>query len=175
VEKWIHSDSVSYISNYKDIFGRRFATHIAERLRQIRRAKKLSQNDIQKRTGLVRFYISRVENGYTVPSLETLQKFALALEIPLYQLFYEKKHDAKQSPVSRQKSRKVKDWTTSRKGQRILARLRRAASRMSRRDRQLLLAFAAEIANSQRSRKTPTCEPVVGDGVQQPISDSPVR
>ena len=62
---------------------------IGTRLRKLREDKKLSQGDIEERTGLLRCYISRVENGHTVPSLETLERLASALEIPLYQLFYE--------------------------------------------------------------------------------------
>jgi transcriptional regulator with XRE-family HTH domain len=55
----------------------------------MREEKKLSQGDIEKRTGLLRCYVSRVENGHTVPAIETLEKLARALECPLYQLFYE--------------------------------------------------------------------------------------
>src|SRR5438034_10173994 len=62
---------------------------IGTRLRKLREDKKLSQGDIEERTGLLRCYISRVENGHTVSSLETLERLASALEIPLYQLFYE--------------------------------------------------------------------------------------
>ena len=62
---------------------------IGTRLRELREAKKLSQGDIEKRTGLLRCYISRVENGHTVPAIETLEKLASAMEIPLYQLFYD--------------------------------------------------------------------------------------
>ena len=62
---------------------------MGERLRTIRESKKLSQGDIEKRTGMLRCYTSRVENGHTVPSLDTLAKYAQALEIPLYQLFYD--------------------------------------------------------------------------------------
>src|SRR5258708_39232736 len=62
---------------------------IGTRLRKLREDKDFSQGDIEKRTGLLRCYISRVENGHTVPSLETLERLASALEIPLYQLFYE--------------------------------------------------------------------------------------
>ena len=47
---------------------------IGQRLRDIREMKNLSQDDIEEATGLVRPYISRVENGHTVPSIETLQK-----------------------------------------------------------------------------------------------------
>jgi transcriptional regulator with XRE-family HTH domain len=62
---------------------------IGERLRTIRESKNFSQGDIEKRTGMLRCYTSRVENGHTVPSIETLAKYAQALEIPLYQLFYD--------------------------------------------------------------------------------------
>ena len=60
---------------------------IGAKLRELRLAKNLSQGDIQKRTGLIRCYTSRVEHGHTVPSVETLVKYAHALEIPLYRLF----------------------------------------------------------------------------------------
>jgi transcriptional regulator with XRE-family HTH domain len=62
---------------------------LADRLRELREGKSLSQGDIEKRTGLLRCYISRVENGHTVPAIETLEKMARALEIPLYHLFYD--------------------------------------------------------------------------------------
>jgi transcriptional regulator with XRE-family HTH domain len=62
---------------------------VGERLRTIRESKNLSQGDIEKRTGLIRCYTSRVENGHTVPSIETLAKYAQALDIPLYQIFYD--------------------------------------------------------------------------------------
>src|SRR5713101_111315 len=62
---------------------------IGQRLRDIREAKNLSQDDIAKATGFVRPYISRVENGHTVPSVETLEKWARALRMPLYQILYE--------------------------------------------------------------------------------------
>ncbi len=60
---------------------------IGDRLRAIREAKKLFQGDIEERSGLKRSYVSRVENGHTIPSVETLEKLARALEVPLYQLF----------------------------------------------------------------------------------------
>jgi len=62
---------------------------IGERLRTIRESKSLSQGDIEKRTGMLRCYTSRVENGHTVPSIETLAKYAQALDFPLYQIFYD--------------------------------------------------------------------------------------
>jgi transcriptional regulator with XRE-family HTH domain len=56
---------------------------IGDRLRELREAKELSQGDIEKRPGLLRCYISRVENGHTVPAIETLEKMARALEVPI--------------------------------------------------------------------------------------------
>ncbi len=60
---------------------------IGNRLRQIRGAKGLSQGHIEKRTGFFRCYISRIECGYTIPTLETLGKWAKALNVPLYRVF----------------------------------------------------------------------------------------
>jgi len=62
---------------------------IGDRLRALREQKNLSQGHIEKRTGLLRCYVSRVENGHTVPSVSTLEKWARALDVPLYQIFYE--------------------------------------------------------------------------------------
>ncbi len=56
-------------------------------IRSFRQKKGLSQGDLEKRTGLMRCYISRVENGHTVPSIETLSRIARALEAPLSELF----------------------------------------------------------------------------------------
>lgn len=62
---------------------------IAKRLRELRESKGLSQGDIERRSGLLRSYISRVEGGYTAPSLSTLEKFAKALGVEPYQLLFE--------------------------------------------------------------------------------------
>src|SRR6266705_4275428 len=62
---------------------------IGDRLRELREEKKFSQGEIEKRTGLLRCYVSRVKNGHTIPAVETLEKFARALEVPMYQLFYD--------------------------------------------------------------------------------------
>jgi transcriptional regulator with XRE-family HTH domain len=56
---------------------------------QLRESKHMSQGDIEKRTGLLRCYTSRVENGHTVPSVETLEKLAAAFDVPLWKIFYE--------------------------------------------------------------------------------------
>src|SRR6202023_4175398 len=77
---------------------------ISDRLKALRELKELSQGDIEKRTGLLRCYISRVENGHTVPAVETLEKMARALEVPMYRLF----HDG-EVPASLSKLKPPKD------------------------------------------------------------------
>src|SRR5271170_5678355 len=96
---------------------------IGERLKALREQKKMSQGDIEKRTGLLRCYISRAENGHSVPAIETLEKIARALGIPLYQLFYE--GEKPPAPVP-----KVDDdgWGGSGRDARALHRFRRLMS-----------------------------------------------
>ena len=77
---------------------------IGERLRELREEKKFSQGEIEKRTGLLRCYISRVENGHTVPAVETLEKFARALEVPMYQLFYDGEEPPKAPNLPKRKT-----------------------------------------------------------------------
>src|SRR5271156_803100 len=83
---------------------------IGDRLREMREGKKLSQGDIEKRTGLLRCYISRVENGHTVPAIETLEKLARALEVPLYQLFYDGEEPPKLPNLAKRKSSEAIAW-----------------------------------------------------------------
>ena len=78
--------------------------NIGDRLRTLREEKKFTQGDIEKRTGVLRTYLSRVENGHTVPSVETLEKFARALEIPMYQFFYESEEPPKLPNLLKRKS-----------------------------------------------------------------------
>jgi len=63
--------------------------NIGTTIRGYRLQKGMSQGDIEKKTGLLRCYLSRVENGHTVPSLETLQKIARALDLQLSEFFAE--------------------------------------------------------------------------------------
>jgi transcriptional regulator with XRE-family HTH domain len=79
---------------------------MGDRLRALREQKGLSQGDIEERTGLIRCYVSRVENGHTVPAVETLEKFARALEVPMYQLFYDDK-EPPSLPVSQNRKTSV--------------------------------------------------------------------
>jgi transcriptional regulator with XRE-family HTH domain len=95
---------------------------IGDRLRQLREDQNLSQGDIEKRTGLLRCCISRVENGHTVPAVETLEKFARALEVPVYQLFYEGNEAPADLP--KRKSAADDEWGGRGKDARVLARFR---------------------------------------------------
>ena len=79
---------------------------IGERIRALRETKGLTQGDIEERCGLLRCYTSRVENGHTVPSLETIEKIARALEIPLYQVFYDGEKPPEIEPVVMDRRRK---------------------------------------------------------------------
>jgi transcriptional regulator with XRE-family HTH domain len=121
---------------------------IGRRLRQLREEKTLSQGDIEKRTGLLRCYISRVENGHTVPSLETLERLAAALEVPLYQLFYE----GEEPPVlpnlsARQTTEDLAVSEEAEKENRFFEKVRRVLGRIDEKDRQLLLYMAQKLAS----------------------------
>jgi transcriptional regulator with XRE-family HTH domain len=117
---------------------------IGDRLKELREAKNLSQGDIEKRTGLLRSYTSRVENGHTIPSVETLEKYASALEIPLYKLFYDDTEPL-QKPIKA--ATKANPEKGSRgKDDRVLRRIAKSVSRMDDQDRQLLIHMAAKFA-----------------------------
>jgi len=122
---------------------------ICDRLRELRESKNLSQGDIEKRTGLLRCYISRVENGHTVPAVETLEKLARALEVPLYQLFY----DGEKPPqVSNLLKRKTSDdilWGSKGKDAIYLHKLRKCLSKAGDKDRKILFSVAQKLASGR--------------------------
>src|ERR1700733_2908108 len=115
---------------------------IGTRLRELREAKKLSQGDIEKRTGLLRCYISRVENGHTVPAIETLEKLASAMEIPLYQLFYDREEPPKLPNLLKRKTADDIVFGSTRTEASFLGRFRRLLSRIKEPDKRLLLYMA---------------------------------
>jgi len=121
---------------------------IGRRLASLREEKNLSQGDIEKRTGLLRCYVSRVENGHTVPAVETLEKFARALEIPLYQLMYDGQ-DPPAVPKSGNRNRTT-EWGNVGKDARFLNKLCRFLAEMNDGDKQLLLSFAENVSKRQR-------------------------
>jgi len=121
---------------------------IGSRLRQLREQKQLSQGDIEERTGLLRCYVSRVENGHTVPSLETLERFAGVLDVPLYQLFFSGE-DAPPTPSLT--PRKTLDELTGDNGDKVidaqfLLKLRNLLSRLAEPDRDVILNLAKRLA-----------------------------
>ena len=117
---------------------------IGDRLRALREQKNFSQGEIEKRTGLLRCYVSRVENGHTVPAVETLEKFARALEVPLYQLFYDGEEPLKLPNLPKRKSADDIVWGSKGKDARMLAKFCRLFSRTNESDMRLLLFIMAQ-------------------------------
>jgi transcriptional regulator with XRE-family HTH domain len=116
---------------------------IGEKLKALREQKKLSQGDVEKRTGLLRCYISRVENDHTVPSIDTLEKMARALEVPMYRLFTDEDHVKKPNiPAEDRPSRAANS-----KQERELRAFAKYFSRMRDKDRGLLIHMASKMAN----------------------------
>jgi transcriptional regulator with XRE-family HTH domain len=118
---------------------------IGDRIRKFRDAKKLSQGEIEKRTGLLRSYVSRVENGHTVPAIETLEKLARALEIPMYQLFYDGENPPELPNLPKRKSADDIVWGTTGKDARWFARFRRLLGQINEVDRKLLLSMVQKM------------------------------
>lgn len=121
---------------------------IGQRLRELRESKKLSQGQIEKRTGLLRCYTSRVENGHTIPNLETLEKYAGALEVPMYRLFYESKKppDKLELPMDSASA----EWGAKGQQRNELCALAKALSRLDDKQQKLLLAVATKMAYDKR-------------------------
>jgi len=126
---------------------------IGDRLRAVREEKKLSQGDIENRTGLLRCYISRVENGHTVPAIETLEKMARALEIPLYQLFYDGEKPPPLPLLPNRRTAADLAWGSSGKDARYLMKFRRQLGKMDEGDRCLLLFMAQKMSRHVAARR----------------------
>lgn len=120
---------------------------IGDRIRALREQKELSQGDIEKRTGLLRCYISRVENGHTVPAIETIEKVARALEVPLYQLFYDGEEPPELPRLPKRRSADDIAFGSAGKEARFLNRLRRLLGKIEEPDRRLLLYMAQKLAS----------------------------
>ena len=114
--------------------------NIGETIRNYRLQKGMSQGDIEKRTGLLRCYLSRVENGHTVPSLDTLAKIAQALDLPLAQFF------AEDSLGREMNTQKLTDEEL-----RFLTQIRRYSSNLNDSDRKLVLAMVKKMASNAKS------------------------
>jgi transcriptional regulator with XRE-family HTH domain len=120
---------------------------IGTKLRELREAKNLSQGDIEKRTGLFRAYTSRVEHGHTVPTVGTLEKYATALEVPLYRFFTDEESVAKLKLP-----RSDDSWGNRGKERDAFQTLAKALSRMDERDQKLLLNMAQGMARRGAKR-----------------------
>lgn len=125
---------------------------IADRLRTLRERKNFSQGDIEKRTGLLRCYISRVENGHTIPAIETLEKFARALEVPMFELFHDGEEPPKLPNLPRRKTADDVAWGSSGKDARMLDQFRKALGKMKKRDLKILLSMAQQMARPLRTK-----------------------
>jgi len=125
---------------------------IGDRLRELREEKKLSQGDIEKRTGLLRCYISRVENGHTVPAIETLEKLARAMEVPLYQLFYDGEEPPKVPNLPKRKTADDIAWGNSGKDARLLGQFRRLLGKTDEKNQRILLYMVQKMARTSRAK-----------------------
>jgi len=111
---------------------------IGETIRNYRLQKGMSQGDIEKRTGLLRCYLSRVENGHTIPSLDTLSKIAGAMDLALSQFFSESGHANGKSSAPQLSDDEV----------RFLSQIRRYATNLNDSDRKLVLAMVKKMSSS---------------------------
>jgi len=116
---------------------------IGNRLKELRESKSLSQGDIEKRTGLLRCYISRVENGHTVPAIETLEKMARTLEVHMYSIFNDGEVHA---GLGKMKSAKEDEFGTKGREADYFSKLRRLLAKMEPGDQKLLLHMAQKVA-----------------------------
>jgi transcriptional regulator with XRE-family HTH domain len=124
---------------------------IGDRLKTLREEKDLSQGDIEERTGLLRCYVSRVENGHTVPSVETLEKFARALELPLYHLMFD--GDKPPAPPKSIKRSTEDSLESSRSGALLMRKMLPLLAKMNQDDRNLILFLAGRVSKKQGGTK----------------------
>ena len=124
---------------------------IGRKLRELRTARQRSQGDIEKRTGLMRAYTSRVENGGTVPNVDTLEKYARAFGIPLYRLFCDGDGPTKKLILPSVKAQPY--FGTTEKERVEIKAFATALSKMNERDRRLLVAIAQKLAGRNGFRK----------------------
>jgi transcriptional regulator with XRE-family HTH domain len=123
-----------------------FNVDIGKRLRDIRMQKQMTQGDIEERTGLLSNYLSRAENGHSVPSVGTLEKIARALEVPMFELFTGEEAKQSRDLEKLRKGMKGKSFGNARKEERYLQKLSIFAAEMSEANRKLLLRTAAIMA-----------------------------
>lgn len=121
---------------------------IGTRLRALREEKGMSQGDIEKSTGLLRCYISRIENGHTIPSLETLERFSAALDTPLHRIFFNGDGDP---PTPNLVPRRSLDELADEPGKvgeeaRFMLQFKNVWAKLGEPDRDVLLTLAKKLA-----------------------------
>jgi transcriptional regulator with XRE-family HTH domain len=121
---------------------------VGQRLRELCESKDFSQGDLEKRTGLLRCYTSRIENGHTVPSIETLEKYAKALEIPVYKFFYDGDDPPKKLKLFPESAEKRGTKGEERSEVRTFAKL---LAKMNERDRTLLPGLAQRMSSRSKA------------------------
>lgn len=104
---------------------------------------------MEKRTGLLRCYISRVENGHTVLAIETIEKLARALEVPMYQVFYDGDKPPELPNLPKRKSSDDIAWGSTGKDARYLSKLRRLLGKTEEGNRKLILYMAQKMAGTK--------------------------
>jgi transcriptional regulator with XRE-family HTH domain len=128
---------------------------IGERLRALREYRALSQGDMEKRLGVSRFYVSRVENGHTMPTLETLARFARALEVPVFHIVGEE-NDSCQLPILSASTKSIlASANLSKKELRLLSQFNLLFRKLRDRDRRLLVALARRMIGRVSRRSSP--------------------
>src|SRR5579862_6577488 len=113
--------------------------NIGEVIKTYRSQRGLSQGDIERRTGLLRCYLSRVENGHTVPSLETLARIAGAMKISLADFF--PGADSEQD----RETRKILSGL-SKEEIRLLTEIQKCSATLSKDDKNLFLGVIRKMA-----------------------------
>jgi len=124
---------------------------IGERLRALRLKKRMSQGDVEKRSGLLRSYISRVEHGHTIPTVENLGKFGYALEVPVYQLFYDGSEKPPDRLFNKRSLEARRPSIAARKDAQILNEFCRLFAQMSAADRWLIFHIGKRMASRSRA------------------------
>ena len=132
----LQNDYYSYTPGLENPLAKLIIMNIGETIRNFRLQKGMSQGDIEKRTGLLRCYLSRVENGHTIPSLDTLAKIATAMEVPLAQFFNDNGGDNGNKNLPQLSEEEV----------RFLSQIRRYSSNLNDSDRKLVIAMVKKMA-----------------------------
>jgi transcriptional regulator with XRE-family HTH domain len=149
-----YSWQIIYLSSIADLLckvslGILAIMEIGRRLRELRESRNLSQGDLEARTGLLRCYTSRVENGHTVPSVETIEKYTNALGVALFAFFSNGVNAQQAEPLPSEDS----DWGSTPRERFQNHKIVSALTNMSDQDRQLVLALVQRLTKAKRAKK----------------------